>query len=181
VDFTHYNDQSVATAVDLVNSHGSSSGTDWLGTPDAVRTFLKAHGFRDRPAIGDADIAEIHAVRARLRRVFEGPPKQSAAVLNELLEDTETRPQITNHDGHWHVHYVPEDAAIARHIAACAAMGLAAVVCAFGYERLGVCAAENCRDVFVDTSRNRSRRYCNDTCASRMNVAAYRARHRSPS
>jgi predicted RNA-binding Zn ribbon-like protein len=39
--------------------------------------------------------------------------------------------------------------------------------------------AETCPDVYVDTSRNASRRYCSDTCASRATVAAYRARQKA--
>ncbi|WP_141743598.1 CGNR zinc finger domain-containing protein, partial [Streptomyces abyssalis] len=31
---------------------------------------------------------------------------------------------------------------------------------------------------YLDTSTNRSRRYCSDRCATRANVAAYRARKR---
>ncbi|NNF63358.1 MAG: CGNR zinc finger domain-containing protein, partial [Acidimicrobiia bacterium] len=31
-------------------------------------------------------------------------------------------------------------------------------------------------DVFIGTSRNKSRRRCSDTCATRENVAAYRKR-----
>ena len=39
------------------------------------------------------------------------------------------------------------------------------------------CASPTCRDVFVDLSRNRSRRYCDSrTCGNRLHVAAYRAR-----
>ena len=34
------------------------------------------------------------------------------------------------------------------------------------------------REVFIDTSTNRSRRYCSDRCATRANVAAYRARRK---
>ncbi|WP_344845490.1 CGNR zinc finger domain-containing protein [Nonomuraea dietziae] len=58
-------------------------------------------------------------------------------------------------------------------------MGLAAVVTELGVDRLGVCQAARCSRVFVDTSSNRSRRYCSERCASRANVAAYRARRRS--
>ena len=48
-----------------------------------------------------------------------------------------------------------------------------------GWQRLGVCSAEGCDDVYVDTSRNASRRYCSNTCASRSTVAAYRARQKA--
>jgi predicted RNA-binding Zn ribbon-like protein len=179
VDFTHYRDQSVAIAVDLVNSRGSVSGTEWLGTPAEVRAWLEGHGLQVPDSITADDIAAIHEVRARLHGVFRAGPQESARLLNELLSDTGVLPQITDHDGHWHIHYVSVDAPLARRLAACAAMGLSTVVCEFGHERLGICAADNCGDVFVDTSRNRSRRYCAHTCSSRMNVAAYRARHKT--
>jgi predicted RNA-binding Zn ribbon-like protein len=53
------------------------------------------------------------------------------------------------------------------------------VVVQHGWQRLGVCSAEGCDDVYVDTSRNASRRYCSNTCASRSTVAAYRARRKA--
>jgi predicted RNA-binding Zn ribbon-like protein len=62
--------------------------------------------------------------------------------------------------------------------AAGAAMGLAVRLAELGLERFGVCQAAPCTGVFVDTSANRSRRYCSDRCASRANVVAYRARKR---
>jgi predicted RNA-binding Zn ribbon-like protein len=179
VDFTHYSDQSVAVAVDLVNSVGSVTGTEWLGTPAEMRRFLTEHGLAVPDSITESDIAAVHEVRSRLRQVFEAEPAESARLLNSLLDDTGALPRITDHDGHWHMHYVPSDAPLGRRLAACAAMGLATVVCEFGRERLGVCSADNCADVYVDTSRNRSRRYCNDKCSTRMNVAAYRARHKT--
>jgi predicted RNA-binding Zn ribbon-like protein len=41
---------------------------------------------------------------------------------------------------------------------------------------LGRCAAAGCGNYFVDQSRNRTRRFCGNACASRTTVAAYRAR-----
>ena len=43
-------------------------------------------------------------------------------------------------------------------------------------DRLRVCAADDCDDVLVDLSKNRSRRFCEAGCGNRANVAAYRAR-----
>jgi predicted RNA-binding Zn ribbon-like protein len=57
-------------------------------------------------------------------------------------------------------------------------MGLATLVTDLGVDRLGLCHATPCRRAFLDTSSNRSRRYCSERCASRANVAAYRARKR---
>jgi predicted RNA-binding Zn ribbon-like protein len=57
-----------------------------------------------------------------------------------------------------------------------AAMALVDVIRMKELERLQVCAGEDCRDVFVDLSKNRSRRFCEQGCGNRANVAAYRAR-----
>ena len=52
---------------------------------------------------------------------------------------------------------------------------------AHGWDRFGICDALPCRCVFVDRSRNRSRRYCCDLCADRATQAAARARRRGDS
>jgi predicted RNA-binding Zn ribbon-like protein len=57
-------------------------------------------------------------------------------------------------------------------------MGLAVHLTEHGVARLGICQAAPCRNAYLDTSTNRSRRYCSDRCATRANVAAYRARKR---
>lgn len=57
-------------------------------------------------------------------------------------------------------------------------MGLAFHLTEHGVDRLGLCEAAPCRNAYLDTSTNRSRRYCSDRCATRANVAAYRARKR---
>jgi predicted RNA-binding Zn ribbon-like protein len=57
-------------------------------------------------------------------------------------------------------------------------MGLAVRVTELGVERFGVCQAAPCLGVFIDTSTNRSRRYCSERCVSRANVTAFRARKR---
>jgi predicted RNA-binding Zn ribbon-like protein len=56
-------------------------------------------------------------------------------------------------------------------------MGLAWLVVAGEAGRIRSCGAPSCDSVFVDLSRNRSRRYCDSrTCGNRLHVAAYRAR-----
>jgi ABC-type dipeptide/oligopeptide/nickel transport system ATPase component len=45
-----------------------------------------------------------------------------------------------------------------------------------GWERFGVCDALPCRCVYLDRSRNRSRRYCSQLCADRVAAAHYRDR-----
>ena len=50
-----------------------------------------------------------------------------------------------------------------------------------GWERFGVCDALPCRCVYLDRSRNRSRRYCCQLCADRIAAAAYRERSKGRS
>jgi predicted RNA-binding Zn ribbon-like protein len=76
----------------------------------------------------------------------------------------------------WHLHATPPEAPLARRIAVEAAMAFVDVIRAGELDRLRVCDAEDCEDIVLDLSRNRSRRYCEGGCAARAHSAAYRAR-----
>jgi predicted RNA-binding Zn ribbon-like protein len=180
VDFTHYSDQCMQAAADLVNTRGHPSGNEYLGTPELAEEFLQAHDFSGITKVTEEDLAELHSARDRLEQVFFAPDEGTATrLLNDLLDEYEVKPYLTDHDGRWHLHYAPEDTPVGRRVASDVVMGLAALIADFGFDRFGICAADNCEDVFVDMSRNKSRRFCNDVCSSRTNVAAYRARAKS--
>src|SRR5271165_4330558 len=128
------------------------------------------------------DLDALRNLRAEFRAFFAacaaGDGEGAAARLNELLIQHPVHPQLSGHDGQpWHVHYT-ESGSVADNYAAGAAMGLAVRLTDLGIERFGVCQAAPCQGVFIDTSANRTRRYCSDRCASRANVTAYRARKR---
>ena len=172
--FVDYRDWAAGLAADLVNTVGSISGSDFIADLESLRAWLEAHGMSDEVPT-EADLAEAHSVRSKLRAVFWADSDEArATALNVLLDGA--RPRLTNHDGNWHLHYVDEGASLGERVGVLAAMGIAALITELGSDRLGLCSADDCKDVFVDTSRNRSRRYCADTCSTRMNVAAYRAR-----
>ncbi|MEK2479668.1 CGNR zinc finger domain-containing protein [Streptomyces noursei] len=78
----------------------------------------------------------------------------------------------------WHMHIADHAANATAGFTATACMGLAFHLTELGVDRLGICEAKPCRNAYLDTSTNRSRRYCSDRCATRANVAAYRARKR---
>ena len=42
--------------------------------------------------------------------------------------------------------------------------------------RIGVCTAPRCDRVYVDASRNGTRRFCSTSCQNRVKTAAFRAR-----
>lgn len=181
MNFDAYTDLSVVTAVDLVNTLDVETGQDYLTGADHLAKFLDDHlDSYDRP-LTSTDVSDVHQLRDRLRLTFTlGNIDTVVDLLNDLLAESSALPQLTDHDGVWHFHFTPPESSLVAHMAAEAAMGLASVIREHGLERLRVCAATGCSKVFVDTSRNRSRRYCNpDICGNRTNVAAFRARQRA--
>ncbi|MEV4292778.1 CGNR zinc finger domain-containing protein [Nonomuraea bangladeshensis] len=46
----------------------------------------------------------------------------------------------------------------------------------YGPDRFGQCAAHRCDAVYIDLTRNGSRRYCSSACTARAKTAAYRSR-----
>lgn len=181
MNFDAYTDLSVVTAVDLVNTLDVETGHDALVVPEHLAKFLDDHlDSYDRP-LTQRDVTDVCGLRERLRLTFTlGSIDTVVDLLNDLLAESSALPQLTDHDGNWHFHFTPPESSLFAHMAAEAAMGLASVIRDHGLERLRVCAANGCQRVFVDTSRNRSRRYCNpDICGNRTNVAAFRARQRA--
>ena len=104
-------------------------------------------------------------------------PEAAAGLVNTLLREASALPQLVKHDSwDYHLHATSADAPLADRMAVEAAMAFADVIRSGQLGRLRVCAAENCDNVHVDLSKNRSRRFCSVSCANRTNVAAYRTR-----
>ena len=180
MNFTHYSDEAAGLAADLVNTKGWTSGREFMTDVETLRGFLTEHGVAVEEGPKESDLEPVWEVRERLRSAFDAnSEKECAEALNAILRDARAEPHVTDHDGSWHLHYVPSGASIADRLGVIGAMGVASVISHFGFARLGICAADDCLDVFIDTSRNKSRRYCADTCSSRMNVAAFRSRHKN--
>jgi predicted RNA-binding Zn ribbon-like protein len=176
MDYDTYGSSAVELAIDLANAE--------LDTPDAVVAFLTAHDEWFSPdtslQLSSRDTAQVVSTARLVRDVALAESQDDVlARLNELLALARPRPYATDHDGELHLHYARPDAPAVEQLTTTVAMGLSQVVVQHGWQRLGVCSAEGCDDVYVDTSRNASRRYCSNTCASRSTVAAYRARQKA--
>lgn len=171
MDFVGYAER----AADLLNSEveDAASVRRFLDT----RTWLVAQ-------VDERDAAALRRFQRQLRPVFEasndGDQRCVVERLNALFATHPVTPFIAG-DGpsEWHLHVADRSSSVAELVVAESLMGLATLVCDLGATRLGVCDAAACDQVFVDTSPNRSRRYCSDRCSSRANVAAYRARQRA--
>ncbi|MGK4582940.1 CGNR zinc finger domain-containing protein [Kitasatospora sp. HPMI-4] len=175
-------------AVRLVNSEEPGRGTDTLTSVDAVRALFGTPS-RASALADESDLPRLRAVRVRLRGVFEsaaeGDQVRAVDLLNSLLVEYPVSPLISGHDDLnpdgrplWHLHLADNAPTAAANFTAVACMGLAIHLTELGVDRLGLCQAAPCRNAYLDTSTNRSRRYCSDRCATRANVAAYRARKR---
>jgi len=176
MNYDTYGSTAVELAIDLANAELEPAG--------AAQDFLAAHAewFTDGTALAltPAGAAAVARASDQIRHVALADAEPDVRDrLNELLALASPRPYATDHDGELHLHYARPDADAVEQLTTTVAMGLSQVVVQHGWRRLGVCAAEACGNVYVDTSRNASRRYCSNTCASRSTVAAYRARQRT--
>lgn len=163
-------------AVDLVNAE--------LPDVEGLRRHLGA----DRVWLADrarnADLAPLRALQGELAAVVGASAAGNAVAvvdgLNELLARHPVRPRISGHDtAQWHLHVTEQGTSVAEVLAAEALFGLALLVTELGTDRLGRCRARGCDRAFVDLTTNRTRQYCSSRCATRTNVAAYRARRRA--
>lgn len=170
VSFADYDLNPVRFALDLASFGDAAIGASELLSEQEL--MFTDHGF---PVAGEQDdLAELgRRIAAALR---EPADEDFLDGLAALLDAQDCRPRLTRHDGVPHLHYAPDDAPPAQWLAAMAVSGLVLYVCRNGRQRLASCAADGCGRWFVDTSRNRSRRYCSGACASRTTVAAYRSR-----
>ena len=179
---THDTQCALDALVDLLNTAPDVCGHEGLADLAALHGFVARSEIVEVAALTEADLAAVRRVRTELHAIFRaGTPEAAAQQVNALVARAGTTPRLTNHDGHgWHMHYFAPRAALAEHLAAESGMALAFIVVAGERERLRYCEAPDCARVFVDLSRNRSRRYCDSrTCGNRLHVAAYRARQRT--
>lgn len=176
--FNHYTNKPVKLAVDLVNTLQSDG--DQIATASQLCEFLEQYrslwkGVARSPK--SAELKSIHELRSSLRQVMEaGDGEHATELINRILSGYGAMPRISSHSGKPHLHFEPIDSTMTSWLGATTGMGLAAVVVETGTDRFGVCEAKDCDDVYVDSSRNRSRRHCSGTCSNREAVAAHRRR-----
>lgn len=174
--FTDDTVEALRAAVHLINT---AEDPDTLATPEDFDAFLESFPYTGRIDHGVAELADLRALRPRLRAMLLASRDEMVDGVNDALRDVAFDARLVRHDGaDWHLHAVSDDRPLTERILAETAMGLIDVVRADEGSRISVCADEDCDGVVLDFSRNRSRRYCSTTCTNRNAVAAYRARQR---
>ena len=172
--FAHDTETALVSAAALVNT---ATDGDSLRTTQDLDRFVGRYQWTGSRTSDDAELQAVRDLRPRLRAIWVDDADAVVEGVNALLAEHHALPQLVRHDGwDWHLHATSPEAPLGARMAVEAAMALVDVVRSGETGRLGVCAADDCEDVVIDLSKNRSRRYCEKGCANRAHVAAYRAR-----
>ena len=175
--FAHDTEVALQAAAALVNTDERAGDT--LTDVAALDRFVADWGWTGSRRRDLAELEQVRMLRVRLRRLWELDEDGVVEQVNAILRDADALPQLVRHDEwDYHLHATPQDAPLADRMAVEAAMAFVDVVRQQELDRLRICDAADCDDVVVDLSKNRSRRYCSAACSNRVNVAAFRARHR---
>ncbi len=155
----------IAAIVDLVNEYADPT-RHVAGEADEPYPTLESL------APLDAGRSDLVAVANDLHAVFTDPA-HAAEHLNALVDRHGLRHRLTDHGAlAW---MRPEST---DRVTAAAVAGLVDVVAEAGPDRLGICEAHRCVDVYVDASHAKTRSYCSPQCHTRARVARWRAAQR---
>ncbi|WP_084219311.1 CGNR zinc finger domain-containing protein [Spirillospora albida] len=160
-------------AIELVNTQHAHH--DDLRDLDGLRALLTRRPHLEGRTT-HRDLDAVRELRAELRAIFvsvsRGDEDDAVDRLNTLMIQHPIHPQVSRHDDQdWHLHF-NEAGSIPDRVAARTAMGLAAKIGSEGIDRLGICRADGCGQVYFDTTANHSRRYCSEHCAGRPRATA---------
>jgi len=180
--FAHDTEVALAAAAALVNTAEEAT----LETVADLDAFVDSWGWTGSRRHTRAELVEVQALRPRLRRVWHAARASdkdaAAAIVNDLLREAQALPQLAKHDEwDYHLHATSPQQPLAERMAVEAAMAFVDVIRTDELDRLRVCVADDCENVLVDLSKNRSKRFCESGCGNRVAAAAYRARRRGGS
>ena len=174
---SHYS-QGAVLATDLVNTYEVFAREEQLGSVEALADFAADHGF-DTANVTTTDLDRLRSARPSLRSAMLSHNEEEAVTaLNDLLATAQPRPRlVTSLDGEWIFTYADPTAGLADQILAEATVEVLNEIRNDRQRWFSTCASSTCKDVFVDISRNHSRRYCTpDVCGNREAQRAHRSR-----
>jgi predicted RNA-binding Zn ribbon-like protein len=177
--FTYDTDMTLLHAAALANTGPALGDEDREDLPDldALLAWMDRWEWTGRRPRTEAELDAVRRLRPRLRAIWSLPEDDLVEAVNILLAEGRALPRLVRHGAFgWHVHATSDDAPLADRIAVEVGMALVDVIRGDETDRLKVCAGDDCEDLLIDLSKNRSRKFCDGTCGTRANVAAYRAR-----
>jgi predicted RNA-binding Zn ribbon-like protein len=175
-----YTNASVSLPEALINTFDTFlEQPEHLQTPADLHAFLEKHHIPLAKLPTEAELSAVRELRETLRTIWNAETLTEATErLNLLLTAIHATPQVTQEEENTITltfQANPQTPLLER-LTLAATLDIVTLLQCHGHPRLRHCAAAPCRDVFVDTSRNRTRRFCSDRCANRYNVAAFRER-----
>lgn len=146
--------------------HGQQHVTgDRLTSVEDLSGWLEQHDLAGRP-LSPADLTAAVTLRTALRAALSDDAEAAKALAGfplRLTPDASGTLRVTAVSG------VPGLDEVVEAVAASVASG--------GWHRMKLCAAEDCRWAFHDTSRNGGGRWCHmEACGNRTKTRAYRRR-----
>ncbi len=174
---------------ELINSDwsdhlGSGRREDRIGNDRWLAKFLGRTSWWGRALPSAAERERLRELRRLLRRMVDallaGAPigESDTAALNRIMAKAPVARRLGREGEGWHVELTATRGAIDDVLGEVA--GSFATMLARGKaDRVKVCENPDCGWVMVDSSRNRSRRWCDAAeCGNLMKVRRYRQRHR---
>jgi predicted RNA-binding Zn ribbon-like protein len=167
----------VALAVDLVNTWDElNDDPELLVDVATLKRFLARRGYEHALRVSGRDLVEVRSLRDSLRAAFDAESEEEAVrELNGILGRSGAKPQLERTSEGWRISWT---GGLVESVASSTAMSLLEAIRDDGWQRFGICAGAPCCCVFVDRSKNRSRRFCSELCADRVAQALHRARRR---
>jgi predicted RNA-binding Zn ribbon-like protein len=131
-----------------------------------------------KPEIADVMLTRAKALREAINRIFSNlshdkvPEDIDISLLNELMSEALHHLRVEQQNGLFHWSWSVRDAGVDRLIWP-AVWSAANLLMSDEVNRLGTC--EGCNWLFIDTSRNHSRRWCTmEDCGNRAKVRRHR-------
>lgn len=154
-------------------------GEHAVGAPGAGAGVAAQSGATPRPvafAVGDASFASGSPLD-RFDEVVGVLDAGSHRGGLACLPPTPPTPHLAKKHGRWLLHHHSADAALVPMATAICAEAMARIIAAGAGSRFGTCDSDGCDRVFLDGSKNGSRRFCSTICQNRIKAAALRRRH----
>jgi predicted RNA-binding Zn ribbon-like protein len=166
---------------DFVNTLDFETGMDRIATPDELGMWLSEQGLVDdlvEPT--EQEHADALEVREAIRQLLlaNNAVAVDAAAASKTLEEAGRRAHLGVRFENGLPVLSPEDEGVRGAVGRIVAM-VAELAPSDQWKRLKTCRDENCRVVFYDKSRNRSRAWCSmEVCGNREKARSFRARHK---
>lgn len=175
LDFTNtLNDRTRERPCELLNRYADlvvwSQQAHLLTEDEAARLLIEADRY---PEQADTVLRRAIEVREAMFRIFSAlsaetlPQGSDLGILNEALSEAMAQARIVRSHDSFSWDWAGEEDALARPLWPVVRLA-AELLTSVELSKVRICAAEDCSWLFLDTSKNHSRRWCDmNTCGNR--------------